>query len=387
MFPQRLFGFIILCTVLIPPLHASAAQPSVSSSASWINELEAPSVYTHVRDGNAASLSLEAYLNRYRERVGVPRLRTSAALQASAQAHAEYLAQNGQGNDPHAETTGLSGFTGRTIQARCTAAGYTQTCTEIQAGGSSADDGYSAIDALMMTPYHRLSMVYPFFSEIGCAMESGWFVCDIGFAMDDYGNEYNEETSAIMYPYHGQATSTTFYVSENPMPYPSLAGTFIGPTIMYWPLGKEITEATVGLFDLTTEEAISSLVRLDFDDRYAQGALFFNPTEPLELNHEYAVHVEGETSDGEAFSETWTFKTQQSSRVDFPNVDQEIVYDAGVRWNGGAESLITTPNTEVETLIDRLAGRIMLAVDRHGEAYYIDPITRARYYLRNGDIA
>lgn len=42
---------------------------------------------------------------------------------------------------------------------------------------------------------------------------------------------------------------------------------------------------------------------------------------------------------------------------------------------------------ETTELIDRLAGNIMLMVDERGEAWYIDPISRARYYLRDGETA
>lgn len=51
----------------------------------------------------------------------------------------------------------------------------------------------------------------------------------------------------------------------------------------------------------------------------------------------------------------------------------------------------TTIETEEDVsttgLIDRLAGQIMLMVDRDGEAWYIDPISRARYYLADGPTA
>ncbi|MBT4857369.1 hypothetical protein HON52_04265 [Candidatus Uhrbacteria bacterium] len=42
---------------------------------------------------------------------------------------------------------------------------------------------------------------------------------------------------------------------------------------------------------------------------------------------------------------------------------------------------------ETSLLIDRLAGQIMLLVDRDGEAWYIDPVTRFRYYLADGPTA
>lgn len=46
-----------------------------------------------------------------------------------------------------------------------------------------------------------------------------------------------------------------------------------------------------------------------------------------------------------------------------------------------------TETDEATELIDRVAGQIMLMVDRSGEAWYIDPISRARYYLQDGPTA
>ena len=228
-------GFLMV--FLLVPSIVFAELPSVHSGTAWVSEIESPEAYTHVRDGYIFDISYETYLNRYRERLGVPRFRVSSDLQESAAAHAAYLAANGIGADPHGEISGKSGFTGETILDRCWNAGYEHFCTEVQAGGSSDGDGYSAIDALMMTPYHRLSMMYPYFTEVGCAIDSGYFVCDIGYTLEDYGSEWTQETPPIQYPYDGQVISTTFYVSENPMPYPDYAYQFIGPTFMYWPIG------------------------------------------------------------------------------------------------------------------------------------------------------
>ncbi len=381
---KQLLTFALLLAI---PLQLIAAQPSVSTGSDWTSGLEAPVEYTHVRDGDVREIELEHYLNRYRERLGVPRLKISSQLQESAAAHAAYQRANGSGWDPHGETAGLSGFTGATIQDRCSSAGYSGTCTEVQAGGSANGDGYSAIDALMMTPYHRVSMMYPYFTQVGCAIDGGWFVCDIGYDINDWGTEDAVQTDAVMYPYDGQVISTTFYVSETPMPYPEYAYQFIGPTMMYWPLGEDVESAEVSIYDLTAQESIDTMLRLDLDDPSAWGAVFFNPIEVLKLDHEYAVHVKGESDVG-SFDESWTFKTQKSSKIDYPNAWEAISYDRLVHWAGETgESLVSTPDATVEALVERLQGWIMLAVDRSGEAYYVDPITRARYYLKDGATA
>ena len=49
---------------------------------------------------------------------------------------------------------------------------------------------------------------------------------------------------------------------------------------------------------------------------------------------------------------------------------------------------ISTPTTaHAGTLADTLSGRILLQVERHGEAWYVDPVTRQRYYLGRAEDA
>jgi len=241
----------------------------------------------------------------------------------------------------------------------------------------------------MMTPFHRLSLVHPGVTEIGCAETGNWIVCDIGLRISDYWAALGEMAEPIVYPAEGQVISTTFLVNETPMPYPAYAGKFIGPTLMYWPAGGLIEpEAEVSLYDLTDKNFIQTILTIDTANSSAANVVFFNPLEPLELNHEYAVRV-ADVSGAGAFEKTWTFKTQKSSNVDFPNIDQTITYDSRVAWADptGVEHLVSVPNPGVKDLIDRLQGQIMLAVDYHGEAWYIDPISRLRYYLKDGPTA
>lgn len=382
--------FLIAALALITLAGAQfiyATQTQVSTDTSWVSGVASPGAYSHVRDGDARQIEPEEYMNRYRALLGVPELEISSELQQSAQAHADYLAQNGRyQGDPHAEGAGLSGFTGESPDDRCTAAGYDQYCTEVQAYGGG--DLYSAIDALMMTPFHRISLIHPGVTEIGCAMTNGWMVCDLGLDIGDYwaAADMNEP---ILYPADGQVISTTFLVSETPNPYPQYYGEFIGATLMYWPAGAIVEpEAEVSVYDLTIGEAIETIVSVDTSHSSASNVIFFNPLEELELDHEYAVRVRDISGD-DAYDESWTFKTQQSSNIDFPNIDATITYDAHVDWAdpSGGEVLVAVPNTETDSLIDRLQGYIMLAVDYHGEAWYVDPITRLRYYLKDGPTA
>ncbi|MBT3230455.1 CAP domain-containing protein [Candidatus Uhrbacteria bacterium] len=384
-----IYSFIAFIVVLMAGVGmVHAAQTEVSTDTSWVSEVASPGAYNHVRDGDVQQIDPEEYLNRYRAMLGVSELATSETLRQSAQNHADYLAINGQyQGDPHGQGESLPGFTGATPDDRCSAEGYGLYCTEVQAYGGG--DLYSAIDALMMTPFHRVSMIHPGITEIGCAQNGSWMVCDLGLDISDYWSIVANSSDPIMYPADGQVISTTFLVTENPNPYPAHYGQFIGPTLMYWPAGGIIwPEAEVSVYDLTDGRSIDSILSVDTATGSAGNAIFFNPLEPLELDHEYAVHVIDISGD-DLYEASWTFKTQQSSNIDFPNADQTIIYDAHVDWvdPSGGEVLVSVPNSGTSELIDRLKGYIMLAVDYHGEAWYVDPITELRYYLKDGPTA
>jgi hypothetical protein len=75
-------------------------------------------------------------------------------------------------------------------------------------------------------------------------------------------------------------------------------------------------------------------------------------------------------------------------------VDDEVVdHDSDDVNDLDGDGVLTPTSLELPEsgdttdLIDRLAGKIMLMVDRSGEAWYVDPISRARYYLQDGPTA
>ncbi len=387
------YSFIAFAIVLVAGVSfVLAAETSISTDTDWISEIVSPGAYNHVRDGDAQSLEPEEYVNRYRSLLGLTEYEVDEYLQESAQNHADYLAANGSfPGDAHAEGPSKEEYTGYTPNDRCIYAGYDvgyhKYCTEVQAYGSG--DMYSALDSLMMTPFHRVGLMHPGFEEIGCAQNGKWVVCNMAYTVSNYWSAISDLEQAVTYPADGQVISTTFYVSETPNPYPEYNKQFIGPTLMYWPAGGvDEPEAEVSVYDLTDGEVIESIISVDTGYTYALNAVFFNPIEPLELDHEYAVYVR-DVSGNNQYEDVWTFKTQQSSNVDFPNVDQTITYDAHVDWADpeGSDIIVSVPNEATDDLVDRLQGYIMLAVDQHGEAWYVDPITRKRYYLEDGPTA
>lgn len=51
-------------------------------------------------------------------------------------------------------------------------------------------------------------------------------------------------------------------------------------------------------------------------------------------------------------------------------------------------ALISSPfNLQAATLADTTSGKILLQVDSHGEAWYVYPVNKKRYYMKNGTVA
>ena len=217
---KRMIIFLILNLVFcFNVLPIKAAESTVSNDISWVGDLVSPGAYFHVRDVDVASLSVEEYINRYHEIIGLPDLQINESLRKSAQGHVDYQAKNGVYNgNAHAQDPSLSGFTGATVYDRCKNAGYTGSgCAEVQAWGT--EDLYSAIDGFMMTPFHRIGIIYPYAVDVGCAENGDWVTCDFGleYTLPDGLPDF------MVYPVNGQVISTTFEVKESPMPYPEYA--------------------------------------------------------------------------------------------------------------------------------------------------------------------
>lgn len=49
--------------------------------------------------------------------------------------------------------------------------------------------------------------------------------------------------------------------------------------------------------------------------------------------------------------------------------------------------IAVSPAAQAQSIDEIVAGKILLDVEQHGEAWYVDPVTYDRYYLRDGDAA
>jgi len=104
------------------------------------------------------------YLNTLRTLAGVATYSSNAILDQSATAHTNYQVSNSVMG--HAETSGLSGFTGVDGSARAKVAGYFSTSVAEDISFNKAT-GEELIDDLMTAAYHRMSLLDFDLDEMG----------------------------------------------------------------------------------------------------------------------------------------------------------------------------------------------------------------------------
>lgn len=88
--------------------------------------------------------------------------------------------------------------------------------------------------------------------------------------------------------------------------------------------------------------------------------------------------------DVERHGEAWYIDPLTMERVYLGHPDDALTimraYGLGIS-NADLEQIPTVGSTESSEIVDRLAGRILLAVESRGEAWYIDPVSKTRVYL------
>lgn len=65
--------------------------------------------------------------------------------------------------------------------------------------------------------------------------------------------------------------------------------------------------------------------------------------------------------------------------------------DVAVRQQGADGGVVDAEDSLAtvidQSLVNRLKGHILLQVEEHGEAWYVDPVSELKYYLENGEVA
>jgi hypothetical protein len=114
---------------------------------------------------NAKILAAFQLLNTFRTNAGLGVLTQSTALDAAADGHSNYLGINNDIPVTATQTIDRTAFTGATVAARVSAAGYSGTPTQTQVGFQQvAVDG---VQALLSTPFQRIALLQHGLRELG----------------------------------------------------------------------------------------------------------------------------------------------------------------------------------------------------------------------------
>lgn len=250
-------------------------------------------------------------INIYRSWLGMPPMTRSAALDASASAHARYYQLNY--GDPslagmglHRESPGKSGFTGIDMQDRAQAQGFSGWVNEnIGLSGSMQ----VSLDWFIGTINHRLTLTDPRYTQIGFgAVNDGQAKIEI----IDVGAPTWSDTAKpdwVAWPPDGTTGVGLDFWGEAPNPFSGVS----------YPVGYPITLKYHGPGKVTFDGASLSsngqeipVVAATGSGWLTQRTFMIAATKPLQAGATYTVTAHGSV-DGVAFTRSWSFRTAANS--------------------------------------------------------------------------
>jgi hypothetical protein len=265
-------------------------------------------------------------VNMYRSQAGVPPCRLEPTLVQSAQAHAEYIAQNGSFNDPHGEQTGQPGFTGATFFDRAKAAGY-RNPDSTNENVAYLTNPQAMVDAFMPMINHRTVMLDPSYPDIGFGFATtpdgkrGTSVIDFGMPV------WKEvfDPAWVLYPGDGGVNFGLTAAKESNDPFAAVNAVYpIGNTITVQYRGAGEVSYDTSKFSLTdaagTPIPIYALSKLPMFANRKSAALASQ--KPLQPNTTYTVTIGYNVPGHSTQLRTWRFSTGPSLDNSNPLFDQ-----------------------------------------------------------------
>jgi hypothetical protein len=250
-----------------------------------------PASWSVASAADEATLAL-ARINEWRSRLGLAPLARHPALDAAAQAHAEYYYRNYgdpalSGMGLHREEPGKPGFTGASILDRARAQGYQ--------GSVNEDIGFSgsllvSIDVFMATINHRL----PRIEVVMVGTLAPW--------------SEQAEPAWVVWPPDGTTGVGTHFWGEVPNPFPDAR----------YPLGYPVTAKYFGPGSVVFTRATLFAGERPLPAHFATGSGWLSQrtallaaSEPLRAGTTYRYLIEG-TIDGAPFQISGSFRTASS---------------------------------------------------------------------------
>ncbi len=263
---------------------------------------------TAVQESDPEIQAALAAMNLYRSWLGLEPMVIDPALQAAAEAHAEYYRLNFgdpnlSGMGLHMETPGLPGFTGATMSDRASAHGYQGSVNEnVGLSGSIL----ASLDWFMDTINHRLPIIDPRYTDVGIAAisDDGVVFEIINFGMPSYSA--NAEPAWVVWPPHRTTGVGRSFWGEAPNPFP-------GAT---FPTGLPVTLSFFGPGEISLESWSITANAVEVPSFGGVGSGFLSgraalitAAAPLEYGTTYSVQASG-VAGGEPFSWNVNFTTK-----------------------------------------------------------------------------
>ncbi len=257
-------------------------------------------------------------VNDIRLSVNLNPLAMHQALLDSAQAHADYMAQNNILE--HTENITQPGFTGARAWDRATAAGYQNTNVWEVLGLTRVEDANPTDNVYLQMegPFHRIPFLHSSLQHMGY----GFTVQDeMEYHTFNLGSLTWDEIETIFYPFENQQdVPLSFGGYEFPDPFPNAFYPTGYPITIYVSQESdfEITSFSLKKSDgaeLPVEVLLPGETRgsIDTDFLFAMAA-----SSPLETNTTYEVTVDF-VLNGESTSKTWNFTTTSVTETESEN--------------------------------------------------------------------
>lgn len=262
--------------------------------------------------GNTANDGLN-WFNYRRAQIGVPALVRDMRADIAAQRHSDYQKIND--DITHVQDPAKPGFTGATVGARLTAAGYRfdgfYAYGEV-ISATSDPSGFNAAEDLISAIYHRFVIFDPIFRQVGvgaATVTNGvtYFTTNFVTEQPDTGLGAGK---LVVYPFAGQQRVARNFFSDNEVPDPFPDRNEVGYPIS---VHADVTSAIhVQSFTVRPRGGSDLPVRLltkATDSKTPPSAAAIIPDNPLAPATTYDVQFSGSV-DGTPINQNWSFATQ-----------------------------------------------------------------------------
>lgn len=252
-------------------------------------------------------------LNQTRLAAGAGCMNLVATLDASAQAHCDYVVAN-NGNDaclPNLaiEVEGCTGYTGTSPAWRQIAAGYPTALAYTADATTYSNDPSSSVPSWIDSVFHRLPLLDPWTTDMGHGGAIACDVVDIGHGVSSVPTD-----TVVVYPYDGQidVPPANPGIFEGPIPPAPPSGWPSSYPVTIYAQGMSITEHVLTRDGDATPlehlwlDAASPEIDAALKPYFTNAAVLYGA--PFELTTTYRVKIVG-TYAGGALSVEWSFTT------------------------------------------------------------------------------